>query len=178
MRRTLPFVLMLCAGACAPGTLGSNDPGPDPTPPPPQPLTSCGDGKIDATGFTDTGPFVATAISVRGTACDGSTEVVVEIAGNNAAAWDLRFDLEAKFLEGGGLRVPLGQQVASTTLQGGRAQVTVDITASDDAYWRPDSGAVARLEGSFEEYNGNRTIKGMFSCPFCNGIRPCAIDTP
>jgi hypothetical protein len=182
MRRLLPFLLL--GAACAPGTLGSGGStgsagtsGKTPLPPVlPQPLTSCGDGRIDAVGETDEGSFVATAIRAWGTACDGSASVVVSIAGNKAAIWDFSFTLQAQYLPENGLRVPLGEQVVWTTLHGGRAMVTVDITVAGDAYWRSDGGVEPRLEGSFVEYDGGTSIEGTFSCPFCDGIRPCIIE--
>jgi hypothetical protein len=181
------LLLALLAGAgCAPGTLGSSSSdagtiGPHPIhpslPPPPQPLTSCGDGKTNATGSTDDGLYIATAIRVSGRVCSGDARVTVDVAGNLAPTWDFSFQLQADRLDGNGLHVPLGQQVVSTTYRGQRARVTVDITASDDAYLGPDGGAGARLVGSFEEYDGNRTIKGDFDCPYCGGIWAC-IDLP
>jgi len=137
------------------------------------PVKSCGDGKIDAAGSTAAGPFVATAINVRGMACgENDAWVLFEIAGNNAPTSALVFNLPAEYLQGYGVRLPLGEQLGWGTISGQRAMVTVTITAFDDAFSTPDGGAGPRVEGSFEEYDGGTTIKGIFSCPICS-VWPC-----
>lgn len=179
-------LLLIGGAACAPAALGSNgssDTGITPTtkpspPPPPVPLTSCGDGTIDATGSADGGLFfVATAVRVSGKVCAGSASVLVDVAGNLSPTWDFSFTLQADLLDASGLHVPLGQQVVWTTFHGDRAMVTVDITGSEDAFVGPDGGATPRLQGTFEEWDGNRSITGRFDCPFCGGVYFC-IDLP
>jgi hypothetical protein len=176
----LVATLLLAGIACQPATLGDKGTGgaggapgpPRPEPPPELPLKSCGDGKIDAAGSTAAGPFVATAINVRANACGSASAVLFEIAGNNAPTSALVFSLPAEYLEGYGVRLPLGEQLGWGTISGQRAMVTVTITAFDDAFLPVDGGAGPRVEGSFEEYDGGTTIKGIFSCPICS-VWPC-----
>src|SRR5215468_10455120 len=151
--------------ACAPATLGmgdmaAGDGGPggptspaartQPSPPPPPPLVSCGDGAVMAGGSTMNGPYAATAMRVTATACTGASNVAFSLAGNNDTTWDVSFNLKAEFLDGGGVRLPLGTATTTASVYYRPSTATVTITAADDAYWQPDAGATPHVTGTFE----------------------------
>jgi hypothetical protein len=184
--------------ACAPATLGTDDAAtpaspdaatsgdvmtrPSPPPPPPPPAVSCGDGTVMTSGSTVNGPFMATAINISGSACASSSSVGFFIAGNQAPIAQISFYLPAEFLAGGGVRLPLGTQAVGAGISYRPGKAVVAITAADDAFWGPDGGTVywqdgggaggPRVTGSFEVYDGDQTVTGTFSAPFCN-VGPC-----
>ena len=161
---------------CEPGTLGSGDSaatsGDDMiSPPPPRRVTSCGDGRIAAAGSVAEGLFVATAINLRGVVCPTQTGAWFYIAGNGATSSAIGFSLPADYLDGGGLRLPLGDRSVTAGISGRQGTATVAITTSEDAFMSPAVSA-ARIEGSFEVLDGDDRITGTFSCPFCS-VGPC-----
>src|SRR5262245_3029349 len=89
----LMLVLTLAGAACEPATLGGGDPtgtGGQPataTQPQPPPVTSCAGGTVEASGATADGIFLATAVTVRGTACRDWSSAAISIAGNHAAVF-------------------------------------------------------------------------------------------
>ena len=141
------------------------------SPPPPQRTTSCGDGRIAAAGSVAEGLFVATAINIRGVVCPTQTSAWFSVAGNDAASAAISFALPADYLDGAGLRLPLGERSVTAGISGRPGTATVAITTTEDAFMSPGVSA-ARIEGSFEVLDGDHRIAGAFSCPFCS-VGPC-----
>ena len=173
----LTLAISLSGGlACEPGTLGSGEPAAPSrhdmiSPPPPRRVTSCGDGRIAATGSVDEGLFVATAINLLGVVCPTQTMAWFYVAGNGAVSSAISFALPADYLDGGGLRLPLGERSVSAGISGRPGTATVAITTTEDVFMAPDVSG-AHIEGSFEVLDGGHRIAGAFSCPFCT-VGPC-----